>query len=174
MRFFFFSFYTISSWWRWRAPMTDSPRSNRSGWMSSTNWELMWKCVTWLPLEPEELVWIKTTGNNWSLRLLLSKNGLNWVWYQRSDYGTCLICLSQCYCRLKAQQFCINKFHAIPSKQMFLVVGSNAAKWNFNHPSRFHTALHTAHQITQYSVGVWNNVGTLKLGCTALLLIAAT
>lgn len=39
--------------------MTDSLRSNRSGWMSSTNWELMWKCVTWLPLEPEELVWIK-------------------------------------------------------------------------------------------------------------------
>lgn len=101
--FFFFSFFTISSWWRWRGPMTDSPRSNRSGWMSSTNWELMWKCVMWLPLEPEELVWIKTTGNNWSLRLLLSKNGPSWVWYRRSDCRTCLICLNQCYCMLKVQ-----------------------------------------------------------------------
>lgn len=148
--FFFFLFFTISSWWRWRAPMTDSLRSNRSGWMSSTNWELMWKCVTWLPLEPEELVWIKNdrkqliiktaAKQEWTKLSLISEE---WLWDLSDLFKSVLLYVNVCYCMLK--QFCINKSHAIPSKQMFLVVGSNAAKWNFNHPSHFHTVLHTAH-----------------------------
>lgn len=67
--------------WRWRGPVTDSPRSSRSGWMSCTNWELMWKCVTWSPLEPEGLLWSESTGNNWPLRLPRDTTWSNWVWY---------------------------------------------------------------------------------------------
>lgn len=56
-------------WWRWRGPVTGCPRSNKSGWMSFRNWGLMWRCVTWWLLEPEELVWNKQTRNNWLTRL---------------------------------------------------------------------------------------------------------
>lgn len=51
--------------------MTDCPRSNRSGWMSFRNWGLMWRCVMWWPLEPEELVLNEKTQKNWLIRLLL-------------------------------------------------------------------------------------------------------
>lgn len=75
------SLFTIPRLWRWKGRVTDSPRSSRSGWMSCANWELMWKCVTWSPLEPEGLLWSESTGNNWPSRLLPDTTWLtNWVW----------------------------------------------------------------------------------------------
>lgn len=75
------------SWWRWRGPMTGYPRSNRSGWMSCRNWGLMWRCVTWRLLEPEDLVWNKQTQKKWLLRFYcyLIRVWSNWKHQQKDS-----------------------------------------------------------------------------------------
>lgn len=86
--------------------MTDSPRSSRSGWMSYTNWELMWKCVTWWRPEPEGLVWSEATGNNWQLRLLRGTTRPKPLSdFRDRSLGLVTSILNQSDCTLNAHQF---------------------------------------------------------------------